>query len=162
MESSKSFNLLSFLAHNLGFLKPFSFLTAILDTQLKAFTFLFRPRVFKSMKKTAQNIKNMEGVTSTSHIYGGLEFQWQDKEIGHIHGNGFLDIRFHPTLKQSLLNAHLVEHHHFLPQKSGWITHRIRKDAQLPTFLLSLSLDYLNKTQTLPELLERITQFSNK
>ena len=49
---------------------------------------------------------------------------------GHIHGDRWLDIPFPRRVRGELLTAGLAEQHHILPE-SGWITFRLREEADV-------------------------------
>ncbi|MEP6613941.1 MAG: luciferase family protein, partial [Mucilaginibacter sp.] len=81
------------------------------------------------------------GVYKSMHKYGGLQFNFNGRELGHIHSNGLLDIRFNRKVKQLLLaEGRAAEHHAF--KKSGWISFYIRnpRDAVYAQELLKRAL----------------------
>lgn len=59
-------------------------------------------------------------VTITLHRFGGLQFNYFDKEIGHIHSDGIVNILFSKKIKQVMMRASLVSEHHIF-KNSGWI-----------------------------------------
>src|SRR2546430_13335780 len=62
-----------------------------------------------------------EGITAHLHRFGGTAYRLGDREIGHIHGDGLVDIPFPPTVKHELVAAGQAAPHHVLPE-SGWIS----------------------------------------
>jgi len=86
------------------------------------------------------------GTSAHPHRFGGVKFQFGTREIGHLHGNTLLDIPFPTKVHDELIAAGLAEPHHVVPE-SGWISFRIRKDAdvQAAIALLERSYDIANK-----------------
>src|SRR2546430_17342545 len=64
-----------------------------------------------------------EGITAHLHRFGGTAYRLGDREIGHIHGDGLVDIPFPPTVKHELVAAGQAAPHHVLPG-SGWVSFR--------------------------------------
>jgi Family of unknown function (DUF5519) len=84
-------------------------------------------------------VTSWQGVTSSPHRFGGIEFRFGDAEIGHLHQGGTLDIPFPIPVRKQLLEEGLVEPHHYVPN-SGWITFRATLDnVQRALWLLQLS-----------------------
>ncbi len=89
-----------------------------------------------------QTVTAWPGVTATPHRFGGVEYQLDTREIGHIHGDVMLDIPFPTRLRNELVEAGLVEPHHLL-HDSGWISFYIREsdDVARAIDLLQRSFD---------------------
>ena len=91
------------------------------------------------------------------HRFGGHEFVVGTAEVGHVHGDGTVDIPFTHSLRNALLAEGLVEEHLHVPN-SGWATFRIRsaEDVAHAARLMRLSyLRYLLKNAANPaELVE--------
>lgn len=96
----------------------------------------------KSLQALAEQVSKWPGVQLAPHCFGGLEFRLNEQEIGHIHSEGMLDIRFSSTLKRQLKAKRVAEDHHFLPD-SGWVTLYVRHTDDLPNALFLLRLAYL-------------------
>jgi Family of unknown function (DUF5519) len=82
-----------------------------------------------------------------------MEFQFGDREVGHAHRNGTVDIPFPRTIRDALLADGLAGEHHWVPN-SGWITFRMRGEEDLRHALWLLRLSYLRyplKTTTDPQ-----------
>jgi hypothetical protein len=84
----------------------------------------------------------MKGVSASPHRFGGIEFNLGKAEIGHLHRGGVMDIPFPMNLRNQLLMEGLVTKHHWLPE-SGWVTFRVRSEADIPRALWLLKLSYL-------------------
>jgi hypothetical protein len=62
-----------------------------------------------------------EGVEAKPHRFGGREFVLGGREIGHVHGDGLVDIPFPVKVRDEVIAAGLAERHHILPE-SGWVS----------------------------------------
>jgi hypothetical protein len=82
----------------------------------------------------------LEGTSAIPHNMGGREFVWHEKEIGHIHWNGDLDILFNKRVRDQLLEKKLAEIHKWVPE-SGWTTFRVLRpeDIEHASYLLNFS-----------------------
>lgn len=87
-------------------------------------------------------------VTTHEHRFGGREFRFGNREIGHYHEpQDLLDVPFPKRVRDELIEAGLAEKHHVLPE-SGWISFRVRDpgDINQATDLLKRSYE-LAETQ---------------
>jgi hypothetical protein len=73
----------------------------------------------QSIKAT---VSAWEGITSHPHRFGGTEYRLGDREIGHVHGDGLVDIPFPTSVRNELVVTGQVVPHHVLPE-SGWVPH---------------------------------------
>ena len=92
--------------------------------------------------KIKNSVMEWEGVTFMPHRFGGIEFKFGKREIGHIHGNYLVDIPFTKKIKEEILSAGLANEHHVLP-KSGWISKYLEtsKDVDIAIELLKRSFE---------------------
>ncbi len=93
----------------------------------------------KQIIKTA--VEAWEGVTSRAHRFGGTEFMFGKRELGHIHGNTLVDIPFPKAIRNELVEAGNVLPHHILPE-SGWISFYIKKDEDVERAIELFKLSY--------------------
>jgi Family of unknown function (DUF5519) len=70
-----------------------------------------------------------EGVAVLEHRYGGVEFRFGRRELGHLHPS-FADLPFPRLLRDELVAAGRAYPHHVLPD-SGWITVPMRTAAEV-------------------------------
>ena len=61
------------------------------------------------------------GVTVAPHRFGGLEYLYGRKEMGHVHGDRLADLPMPRRLRDQLVAAGRAEPHHVLPE-TGWIS----------------------------------------
>jgi len=91
------------------------------------------------MKALVDEVSVWPGVTSHEHRFGGTEFRVGEREIGHVHWFGIVDIPFTVRLRDALIAAGRAEQHHFVPD-SGWTTVRLSEHgAENARSLLRLS-----------------------
>jgi hypothetical protein len=97
-------------------------------------------RMATFMRQIEREVSLWEGVAAVPHRFGGVEFNLGRAEIGHVHQNGLVDIPFTMALRNQLLSEGLASEHHVLPN-SGWVSFRIKTEAdvQRATWLLRLS-----------------------
>jgi predicted DNA-binding protein (MmcQ/YjbR family) len=83
-----------------------------------------------SIRGAGQSIKTAvsawNGVTAHAHRFGGTEFRLGDREIGHVHGDGLVDIPFPTKIRNALVAAGEAAPHHVLPD-TGWVSFYIHK-----------------------------------
>src|SRR5438445_11524252 len=61
------------------------------------------------------------GVTAVSHRFGGTEYRYGKKEMGHVHGDRLADLPLPRRLHDEVIAAGRAEPHHVLPQ-TGWVS----------------------------------------
>ena len=82
-----------------------------------------------------------EGVEALPHRFGGIEYQLQKRELGHIHGDHMLDIPFPKKVRDELVAAGMAEPHHLLPD-TGWISFYLLKSADVERAIALLRRSY--------------------
>jgi hypothetical protein len=82
------------------------------------------------------------GVTASPHRFGGLEFNLDSTEIGHVHHNGMVDIPFNTKIRNQLIAEGKAEPHHLL-HDTGWISFYIRSEQDIQAAIDLLKLSYL-------------------
>src|ERR1700751_4918308 len=101
-------------------------------------------------RKLGEEVSEWPNVSAHPHRFGGMEFQFGDAEVGHVHTNGTVDIPFPRSVRDALLADSLVEEHHWVPN-SGWITFKMRSEEDLSHALWLMRLSYIRyalKTST--------------
>jgi len=97
--------------------------------------------VVGAAEKITEAVMSWEGVSSGPHRFGGIEFRFGKRELGHLHGNSLLDIPFPMKLRNELVESQRVEPHHILP-KSGWVSFPIRKEEDVNEAIGLLKLSF--------------------
>jgi hypothetical protein len=94
-----------------------------------------------------RTLESWPGVHSESHRFGGTEFRLGRRELGHLHGDGWADLPFSKAIRRELVAQGHAEPHHILPD-SGWVTKRIRSEADLTAAIELFRLNYERHNRT--------------
>jgi hypothetical protein len=81
------------------------------------------------------------GVVAMPHRFGGREFRFGRRELGHLHGSSVLDLPFPLHIRNELIAQGRAEAHHVLPD-SGWVTFHIRRFDDVARAIALLRLNY--------------------
>jgi hypothetical protein len=102
--------------------------------------------IIESIKK---EILSWPYVTAEPHRFGGIEFNLNKREMGHIHGDRLADLPFPMSIRNELVNAGRVLPHHVLPQ-SGWVSYWIKGEEDIPAVieLFKMRYDHLKPKQS--------------
>src|SRR6201987_6277430 len=95
------------------------------------------------LKKLEDEISTWPNVSVYSHRFGGTEFRFGNAEVGHVHTGGVVDIPFPRSIHDVLLAEGLAQQHRWVPN-SGWITFRIRSEADIEHALWLMRLTNLS------------------
>lgn len=103
----------------------------------------------KAKEKIVKEIAKWPGVTTHTHRFGGTEFRFGRRELGHVHGDYQADVPFPMNVRNQLVAEGRAEPHHVLPE-SGWITLRFRyaNDVKRAIGLFQLSYDLARRKTT--------------
>ncbi|WP_316806550.1 luciferase family protein [Pedobacter agri] len=116
-------------------------LALVYDSLLKLHLIVFQPEKLNWFDELEEEISKWEGTTIQLHKFGGTQFNFQHKELGHLHSNGVLDILFNRKLKAELIaDGRASEHHVFI--KSGWVSFQIKAHADVKKALELMQLAY--------------------
>lgn len=66
-------------------------------------------------------VADWDGVTAHPHRFGGTEYRLGSRELGHVHGDGLVDIPFPTRIRNEVVAAGEAQRHHVLPD-SGWVS----------------------------------------
>jgi hypothetical protein len=83
----------------------------------------------------------LEGVSVHPHRFGGIEFRYQSKELGHMHGDKLADLPFPKKIRDELVKAQIVKAHHVFPE-SGWVSFYINDEKDIPQVLELFQMQY--------------------
>ncbi len=77
------------------------------------------------MKRADELIKEAvgawPGVEAVTHRFGGTEYRFGRKEIGHVHGDRLVDMPLPRKLHDELIATGQAQPHHVLPD-TGWVS----------------------------------------
>jgi Family of unknown function (DUF5519) len=86
-------------------------------------------------------LQSLRGITSQPHRFGATQYCLGRREIGHVHGDGLVDIPFPKSVRNELVAAGRAEPHHFLPQ-SGWVSVHLRQGSDVDAAIQLLRLSF--------------------
>jgi len=139
-----------FVTRYIGFLKSVPTLGWLFDGLLKLWAFFTQPALLDWMDEIETEVLKWKRTTSTIHKYGGMQFNYNSKEIGHIHSNGLLDMLLNRSVKaQLMLDGRISDHHTF--KNTGWISFYIHSAEDKDYALALLELGYKRLAIKLPD-----------
>ena len=94
-----------------------------------------------AQKIITQTLLSWEGVSTSPHRFGGVEYLLGTRELGHIHGDYLVDIPFPKKIREEIVSAKLAEPHHILPH-TGWISFYLREDGDIQKAIELLHRSY--------------------
>ena len=68
-----------------------------------------------------ETVGSWPGVTTKPHRFGGTEYLYGKKEMGHVHGDRLADLPMPRPLHDELIASGRAQPHHILPE-TGWIS----------------------------------------
>ncbi len=80
-------------------------------------------------------------VSVDPHRFGGIEFRFGKRELGHIHGNHLVDIPFPKVVRDEVLEKGLADKHHYLPE-IRWISRYLWAPEDVTTAITLLRRSY--------------------
>ena len=112
------------------------------DTMLLTWTALFHRRRLRAMEAIEEATLQMPGVRLCVHRLGGMEFVCGERELGHLHGNGLLDVRVGMDEARVIVRDGLAGPHHVFGE-SAWVSFWVRgmEDVQGAVELLEKARD---------------------
>lgn len=81
------------------------------------------------------------GVTIQAHRYGGIEFLFEGKEIGHLHGDHLVDLLLPKPKRDEWVASRRAEPHHIYPE-SGWLSIHLKSEEDVVTAVEILRSKY--------------------
>lgn len=111
----------SVIVRYFGFLKHIPALPHVYDALLKIREFFLNRKLLDELDDIEQIVSSWNGMSITLHKYGGIQFNLNSYELGHLHGNGLLDVLLTKAIKEELMQKHPIEDHHVF-KNSGWIS----------------------------------------
>ena len=88
-----------------------------------------------------REVSSWPGVKIGRHRFGGTEFRFGRRELGHLHGSRLADLPFPLLVRNELVSAGRAEPHHVHPD-SGWVTYVIRGEADVARIVALFRLNY--------------------
>lgn len=130
-----------FIVNHLKVLKHVPFFALWFDAAMMIWNILFSPEIYRTIEAIESEVSDWKGVSRSLHKFGGLQFNYAGRELGHIHSQGILDVLFTRKMKQRLIqDGKASEHHTF--QQSGWVSFYIRSSEDFTGAMLLMVLSY--------------------
>lgn len=130
-----------FVVKNLRGLAAVPLVPHIFEGMLMVWTWIAHPARLCAMEALEDRMTGCREIELHPHTLGGTAFVHTALgELGHIHGNGLLDVRLNKATAQALRTQGRVKPHHVLP-KSGWVSFPLRslRDVSFAVWLLDLA-----------------------
>ena len=129
-----------------GFLKHIPLFPHLFEAWMKIEKTVTDKNIPDYLDEIEKEVLLWERTSARIHKFGGIQFDVNKKEIGHIHSNGLLDILFTREIKNELIKNGKVKDHHVF-KNSGWISFRIRKEEDKKTAIALLEKSYQLKIE---------------
>jgi hypothetical protein len=123
-------------------------LPQLFDAGLMIATMLFdRPRL-RAMEMFENAIGRKYSIQTRPHRFGGVGFFFGTTEIGHLHGNGLLDLFVGKSFRAEEVRRGRALPHHVFPD-SGWISFWLKSsdDIALAVELFEIASVYRTTDQ---------------
>ena len=96
-------------------------------------------------QQIAAAVESWHGVETAPHRFGGVEFRFGRRELGHLHGDRIADLPFPRRVRDELIAEGRARPHHVLPE-SGWVTVSIRSPEEAERALELFRMAYERAT----------------
>lgn len=110
-----------------GPLKHMPVLPHVFDALMKIGVCFSNRRLLDYMDEIENEVLSWQHTSLHIHKFGGTQFNLRGKELGHIHGNGLLDVLFSRKMKAELSERYPVKDHHIF-KNSGWISFQVQTE----------------------------------
>jgi hypothetical protein len=81
------------------------------------------------------------GVSAVPHRFGGVEFRYGNREIGHVHGSRLADVPLPRAVRDQVVADGRAQPHTVMPF-SGWVSFPITGQQDLPALLGLFQIAY--------------------
>ncbi|MFM1652879.1 luciferase family protein [Brevibacillus sp. B_LB10_24] len=89
----------------------------------------------------ADHVLSWPGVSQQPHRFGGIEFVYNGKEIGHVHGDHLVDLPFSKSQRDRIVAEGKARPHHIFPD-SGWVSVYITSHKDVDNAIALLRVKY--------------------
>jgi hypothetical protein len=133
----------NFVVRRLRWLARIPFLPHVFEAALLIATTLWDRPKRQARELFEQDIGNRANIRFAPHQLGGIGFFSGDAEIGHLHGNGLLDLYVGKPGRDRLVADGVAEPHHVFAE-SGWISFWLNRpnDVVAATRLFDGAFEY--------------------
>jgi luciferase-like monooxygenase len=137
----------AFIVRKLRWLARVPLFPQIFDTMLLAATALFDRRALAVRESLELEACRSLGVELSVHRFGGVGFNFGGRELAHLHGNGLFDAFVGMRVRDNIVQSGMALPHHVFP-RSGWVSFRIKTEADLPNALELMRIAQRYRTNT--------------
>ncbi len=88
-----------------------------------------------------KSVLSWPGVEARTHRFGGTEYVYGRKEMGHVHGDRLADLPLPRKLHDEVIAAGRAQPHHVLPN-TGWVSCCIKNSEDTATVIELFRLQY--------------------
>lgn len=88
-----------------------------------------------------EEVSSWPGVQALPHRFGGIEYRFGRKEMGHVHGDRLADLPLPRRLRDELIAAGRAQPHHVLPD-TGWVSCWISRPEDVDGVIELFRLQY--------------------
>jgi hypothetical protein len=92
-------------------------------------------------ERIREEIGALPGVTAAPHRFGGTEYRYGRRELGHVHGDRFADLPFPRRVRDEFVAAGRARPHHVMPD-SGWVTAPMESDSDVENVVALFKMGY--------------------
>jgi hypothetical protein len=85
-------------------------------------------------------------IEKSNHVYGGTAFKLFNKNLGHIHANGFIDFPFKGTFRTWLLDEGFAQIHHF-SNNLQWVSFGLKNTNDIKHAFELMEISYFTRGQ---------------
>lgn len=86
-------------------------------------------------------VSSWPGVEALPHRFGGTEYRFGRKEMGHVHGDRLADLPYPRPIHDELIAAGRAELHHVLPD-TGWVSRWITSGDEADDVIELFRINY--------------------
>jgi hypothetical protein len=94
-----------------------------------------------NVARIRSEVGSWDGVSVHPHRYGGIEFRLGGRELGHLHGERWVDLPFPRRIRDMLVETGRASPHHVLPH-TGWVSRQISDEADVDDTIELFRLSY--------------------
>jgi hypothetical protein len=109
----------------------------LFDALLLTHTAIFHRRRLAAIDAIQSAAQQIPGIRLRVHRLGGIEFTIGDRELGHIHGNGLLDVHLGREEAARCVREGRAEWHHVFGE-SAWVSYWVRSETDVPGAMILL------------------------
>jgi hypothetical protein len=117
------------VVRHMRWLAPIPGAPHLFDSVLLMVTVLFDRERLAVMDQFEQRALN-SGIALGVHRLGGVAFMAAKREVGHLHGNGLLDLKVGNARRAELIEGGQAQPHHVFPN-SPWVSFWLRNLSDL-------------------------------